>query len=184
MARRRAREGGGGGVGTLVSLALLIVIGFSIGIVAGILWEEPRLVLAHLTGRTTEIAWTRDVPSVAAPPRTEAPVPATPRAADRGQSPPVAAAPPVSAPPLAAPPLGSVAVQVGAFADSVGAERLASQLRSAGYPVYVTPGASQDTPRWRVRVGPLADRDAAERLAARLKREEQLPTWVLDEHGG
>jgi len=33
--------------------------------------------------------------------------------------------------------------------------------------------------RWRVRVGPVDSRPDAERLAGRLKREEQLPTWVL-----
>ena len=35
--------------------------------------------------------------------------------------------------------------------------------------------------RWRVRVGPWPTRDAGERAADRLKREERLPTWVLEE---
>ena len=46
----------------------------------------------------------------------------------------------------------------------------------------MTPGARSDGARWRVRVGPVADRAEAERLSARLKRDEKLPTWVLDEN--
>ena len=75
------------------------------------------------------------------------------------------------------------AVQVGAFAESHSAERLADALRGKGFDVYVSAGASSGEPRWRVRVGPLPSREEAERVATRLKAEEKLPTWVLDEDG-
>jgi DedD protein len=87
-------------------------------------------------------------------------------------------------PPVAAAPPGRVAIQVGAFADNKAAERLATSLRGRGYSAYVTPGARSGTSRWRVRVGPLPDRAAADKMAAKLKRDEKLPTWVLDEDGG
>jgi hypothetical protein len=88
-------------------------------------------------------------------------------------------------PDVAAPPLPAVrlAVQVGAFADSAAAERLAESLRGKGFSVYVSPGTGAGEARWRVRVGPLTSRGEAERTAARLKKDEKLPTWVLDEDG-
>jgi len=185
MARRRSAQSGGGVLAAIASLSVLVGIGFSVGIVAGILWEEPRLVLAHWTGRTTEIAWTRGAepgsPELAAGEAAVA-LPAETPAAGPAAEP--AAAPAAEPPPVAAAPPGRLAVQVGAFGDSAGADRLAARLRGKGYRVYVTPGAQQKATRWRVRVGPLPDREEAERVAARLKREEQLPTWVLDEDGG
>jgi cell division septation protein DedD len=178
MARRRSAQSRGSVLGALASLLVLMGIGFSVGIVAGILWEEPRLVLAHLTGHTTEIAWARGT-GVAAPPQLAAgEAAAVPPAKEQP------AEPAAELPPVAAAPPGRLAVQVGAFGDSAGAERLAARLRSKGYLVYVTPGVQQEAPRWRVRVGPFPDREKAERVAARLKHEEQLPTWVLDEDGG
>ena len=73
------------------------------------------------------------------------------------------------------------AVQVGAFADSASAERLANSLRGKGFRVYVSGSREEGASRWRVRVGPMETREAAERSAARLKAEETLPTWVLEE---
>jgi cell division septation protein DedD len=176
-------------LGTLVLLGILVVMGFTLGAISGLLWEEPRLVVAYLTGDTTEIAWDVEPdpdPGIDAPP--DAPTP-----------PAVAAAPPMPAPkppevsreparpprPAAASAApGRYAVQVGAFGTSAAAERMAEGLRGRGYPSYVTPGARSGDARWRVRVGPVADREEADRLALRLKRDEKLPTWVLDEDGG
>jgi cell division septation protein DedD len=191
----------GGWLKNAVSLLFLVVVGFFGGALFGILWEEPGLLLAHLGGETTEIAWTGREPEtrsaaedVAAPPASdvgERPAPAprpsppdevaarpassrtppAPRPSIAPEPPPVAAAPP------------SVAIQVGAFGSAESAESLAKHLRAAGYPVYVTPGAKSGGARWRVRVGPVADRAEAESLADRLKRDEKLPTWILDEDG-
>jgi cell division septation protein DedD len=181
-ARRRSM------LGTLILLGILVVMGFTLGAISGLLWEEPRLVVAYLTGDTTEIAWDVEPDpegGIEAPPAAQAP-------------PAVAAAPPepVGTPSEAArkPPdeprpgavgaaPGRFAIQVGAFGTSAAAERLADSLRGRGYPSYVTPGARGGDARWRVRVGPVAVREEADRLAARLKKDEKLPTWVLDEDG-
>ena len=71
-------------------------------------------------------------------------------------------------------------MQVGALADSAGAEQLASKLRKRGFSVYVAPSAEPGSKRWRVRVGPVATREEAQALAARLEGEK-FPTWVLAE---
>jgi hypothetical protein len=175
MARRSEEQRSSSWLATAGTLVLLVAVGFGVGIVAGILWEEPRLVLAHFTGGTTEITWTADSQG-----RIVAPVQPEPEAVEPSQE----GGPAVELPAVAAAPPGHVAIQVGAFAESAAAEKLADKLRSRGYSVYVTPAARSDAPRWRVRVGPLADRKKAERVAARLKAEEKLPTWVLDEDGG
>lgn len=175
MARRREVRRSSSWFATLGSLVLLVAVGFGVGVVAGILWEAPRLVIAHLTGGTTEIRWNADAQG-----RTLASDPPAPEAAAPSRE----GEPAVELPAVAAAPPGRAAIQVGAFADSAAAEKLADRLRGDGYPAYVTPGARSDAPRWRVRVGPLADRAEAERVAARLKSEEKLPTWVLDEDGG
>ncbi len=154
---------------SLVGLLLLALAGFGVGLLAGVAWKEPGLVASYVFGGTEEIAWGQaesapdTLPAVAA----EAPVA------------------PVNAPALAPPPGKSerMAVQVGAFAESAAAERLARTLRDKGFPVYVSPGTSAGQPRWRVRVGPLASREEAEQAASRLKTVEKLPTWVLSEDG-
>ena len=118
-------------------------------------------------------------------------------APDPEPDPDVAAAPPVEAAKSAAASprvaakaapenagAGRFAIQVGAFGESTAAESLAKRLRERGYTTYVTPSAGGNAPRWRVRVGPVPAREAADRLATRLKRDEKLPTWVLDEDEG
>jgi DedD protein len=164
-------------------LLLLIVVGFAVGIVAGMMWEEPNLLLAHLVGETQEVSWSEQTgegqaPQVAAPPPRDA-RPADPqtrreqeRAVEEEIREPTAA------------PLARIAVQVGAFETSRAAESLADSLRAKGYPVYVSPGVAAGRERWRVRVGPLATREEAESTAAQLKKVEKLPTWILSEDVG
>jgi cell division septation protein DedD len=191
---RRTRTGGRGLVGALVSLSLLAAVAFLLGGLAGLVWKQPGLLLAHLTGETREVAW--GVPSPqdvdvaaeqAAPPTPPSEVsrPAAPGAREAAPSsaapatraPAVAAAPPPALPA----PSGRIAIQVGAFAERSSAERLRGELQQGGYPAYVAPGASSGTPRWRVRVGPYPSREDADRVAAQLKSARSLPTWVLDE---
>ncbi len=200
---REAGRGGRRGRGvlfTLLGLALVAIPGFAIGMFAGVLWEDPGLILGDLAGGTQDVAWgPQPAPAAGTAPAAEgtaaegapgaAPVPAA------SNTPPVAAAPPPAEPPplpsatkaavaVAARPGGKLSVQVGAFAESKAAEELASSLRSAGLPVYVSPSAAAaGDQRWRVRVGPLATREEADRIAARLKTKEKLPTWVLTEDG-
>jgi len=148
--------------------------------VAGLVWEEPGLMFAYLSGETEDVVWSAGEPDgqvadvAAAPPRDEGP--ADPQI--RRQREQAAAAATV---PDTAPPPGRLAVQVGAFKTSEAAERLADSLREKGFPVYVSPGVKAGEARWRVRVGPLTTREEAESTAARLKKGEKLPTWILSE---
>lgn len=186
-----AERGGGSRLRVLFGLAgllLLAVPGFAVGLLAGVIWREPGLVAAHLTGGTREVAWgasgdasageaarRESTGDVAAPP------PLLPPARDpapkAGREPaPIAAIEPAPTPRLV--------VQVGAFADAASAEKLAGTLRRKGFPAFVSPSTGDGGARWRVRVGPMASRDEADRTAGRLKAEERLPTWVLEEGRG
>jgi DedD protein len=167
-------------VAAAAGLLLLIVVGFAVGMVAGMMWEEPGLFLAYLAGETEEVAWSAQTvegpaPQVAAPPpRDERPAdPQTRREQERAAEAETRAVP--------AAPVGRLAVQVGAFETSRAAENLATSLRAKGFPVTVSPGVAAGRERWRVRVGPLATREEAESTAARLKKVEKLPTWILSE---
>jgi hypothetical protein len=184
MATRRRGGGARSPLWTLVGLALLAIPGFVLGLLVGVAWEDPGLLLGHLFGRTELVAWSRGVDDGVEDPASEAP-----RDAVSKRPPPVSAAPRPSAtrirPDVISPgaPAARFAVQVGAFSESRVAERLAESLRGKGFAVYVSPGAKAGEARWRVRVGPLPSRAEADRVAARLKAEEKLPTWVLDEDG-
>ena len=183
---------------SLLGLALVAIPGFAIGLFAGVLWEDPTLILGDMAGGTQDVAWgPQPAPEtgavalegeISAPATDVAAAPAAPQAPDAVSAPP----PPVASAPLpsatkaasvAARPGGKLSVQVGAFAESRAAEELASSLRSSGLPVYVSPSAAAaGDQRWRVRVGPLATREEADRIAARLKKDK-LPTWVLTDDG-
>ncbi len=182
----------GGWFSTLLGGTALAVVGFGVGMLAGGLWESPDLVFHYLLGNTEEVARIEQeatVPPdessllVSAPTAAQAVERAAAgepeRQAEQPELPAVAARPP-SSPETPAPAI-QMAVQVGAFAESRAAEKLADGLRRKGYPVYLSPGAGSGDARWRVRVGPLASKEEAGRTAARLKTEEKLPTWVLSE---
>jgi len=195
MGRRPRR--GRGWLFSLLALALVAIPGFALGLFAGVLWEDPGLILGDLAGDTDEVAWGPPTEADAAAAAGAAPAPvegAEPDAGEAVSAPAdVAAAPPPAPAPLpsadrAAAPgaraAGKLAVQVGAFAESRAAEQLADSLRGAGLPVYVSPSAAAEgQQRWRVRVGPVATREEADRIASRLKTKEKLPTWVLTEDG-
>ncbi len=205
----RKRTAGQGWLTTLLGIFVLVAGGFGLGLIVGVISEEPELVVGHVAGRSTEVDWTapgasqapaagelpaageapadRDLPAAKEqPPRVaeagerSAPGAAgSPRAEARGL-PPVAAA----APERASRPKGrsaSYAIQVGAFAASAAADEVAGRLRAAGYPVAVLAPSSDD--RWMVRVGPIGGKAEAEQTARRLKVEQDLPTWVLRESG-
>jgi DedD protein len=182
MATRKSARSVGWLRATL-GLSLLAIAGFAVGLFSGVLYEEPTVVASYLLGETSEVVFgagdsAAELPPVAA----ETPAPNLP--APNLPAPTRTAAPAPAPAPVAAPmPSGRVAVQVGAFGDNAAAEKLAGRLRKRGFPVYVSPGTGDGSVRWRVRVGPLATREDAERAAARLKRDEGLPTWVLEEGG-
>jgi cell division septation protein DedD len=154
--RRQREEGGPGWLSTLGGAALLVVLGFGVGLVAGAAWEEPDLVMAHLAGRTTELPLVAENPA---------------------DPPSVSTAPPTRGP--APPEKGGFAIQVGAFGDENAAARLAGELRAAGFTVYVHSDDGRSGVRFQVRVGPVPSREEATRLASQLKSDHQLPTWIL-----
>jgi cell division septation protein DedD len=171
----------------LVGLVFLVVAGFGVGMVAGVVWEDPGLIFAYVVGESEEVAWDGS-PNAVSGVASRAPEPeqlVDPQlrrnaAIKRAATPPVEPAQPAP-PPVAAAPAGKVAVQVGAFETSGAAERLAKSLKGKGFPVYVSPGTKAGNARWRVRVGPLATREEAEAIAERLKKSQKLPTWILNE---
>lgn len=171
--RRRKRDEGPGWFATLGGAAVLIVLGFGVGLVAGAAWDEPELVIDHFSGRTTPVPVVGGSDEPVQPPQ-PAPVPL-----GGGESQPVRAARPerphVAAP---SPPAGQHAIQVGAFGDRAAAESLARELGKAGFEVYIVEDTGGSA-RFKVRVGPMGDRAEAERQAARLKKDHRLPTWVL-----
>ena len=186
---------------TLLGAGVLVVLGFGLGLVVGIVWEDPSLVAGYVAGRTesvllepvpgaggepTGVESARAAPaepSEVAPP--VQPEPAEPAPAAPREPPPGAAARPKpgAAPRATASAAGAAAfwIQVGSFTEAPQAERLRDDLHGKGFGARVATGDVGDVPHWRVRVGPLASRDEADRLAARIKREERLPTWVLSE---
>ena len=200
MASRRDEEARRGVIGALAGALVLAGVGFAVGLILGVVSEEPQLVLGHLGGRSTEVAW-RDASDFGSvdPPVELAVVPPEDAEAARPAMPAVAAAPPAELrarpespapgpPPRSNAPAAAVvgtgfAVQVGAFANEQAADELRGRLRDRGFDAYLTPSAGVADGRWRVRVGPVADRAQADALAKRLERDEKLPTWVLSEEG-
>ncbi len=177
---------------------VVVAAGFAVGVIAGITWEEPGLVVGYLSGQTEGINWGGDAegpeagglaadgaifqaPSVAAPPPLGLRKVPDAAVSDRAGS---AAGAGDSAAREAAPTstrrAAGFAVQVGAFSEKRSARALADSLRADGYPVYLSP-TEGDPVSWRVRVGPLGTRPEAEKTARRLETAEKLPTWVLGE---
>jgi septal ring-binding cell division protein DamX len=196
MAERRSRESNWRhGWPSIIVVGLVVVAaGFAVGVVAGITWEEPRLVAGYLGGQTEGIDWAGEAeapeagdgaipepPSVAAPPPLglrEAPDAAVPDPVRTKSGTGVTAV--RKAAPAAPKPAAGFAVQVGAFSEKSAALALADSLRANGYRVYLSP-TEGDPASWRVRVGPLGTRPEAEKAARRLESAEKLPTWVLGE---
>jgi len=187
---------------TLLGGALLVLGGFVVGLLVGASRDEPQVALRHLTGETEVVPAPSEQSeasvSVATLDREQSPGSQAPTAPPLGSgsaltAPPaslarspdaaLAAAPETPAAVSAAPPSPAAvfSIQVGAFAESHQADRLAERLRKQGLRVYVSPGPDRPESRWRVRVGPLESHEEAKRLAKRLQSQEKLPTWILDE---
>lgn len=188
---------------TALGVTVWIVAGFLVGLVAGVVSEEPELLVGHMAGRDTEIEWAAGGPDddgtdgaggplapVGAPPSAppgslvEDPPPSTPVLAAQEKEADEPVPPPASPAKAAAPPPRPAAadaprflIQVGAYDSRDSAQQVAETLRGKGYAVQVLSNA--DDGRFRVRVGPVVARDRAEGLARRLEDDEGLPTWIL-----
>lgn len=173
---RRRRSAGPGWLVSLVGALSLVVVGFSFGLVLGVTFEAPDLVMSYVAGGTesVELATLDDSSEPPAPPLGAA----RPRVAGRDalehSSEAGAGLPAVSAP---VPRTGFV-VQVGSFSDRAAARALCDRLEENGLPSYLEPTPAGGS--WRVRVGPWGDEGEAERVAERLERRERLDTWVLE----
>ncbi len=185
---------------TVLGVTVWIATGFLVGLVAGVVSEEPQLLVGHMAGRDTEIEWaagrkekaldrpdslrsTDDLAPVGAPPKSVLDDPPPPMEPMLGSSPKVASATssePAAASPPSAPSQGDTPrflIQVGAYENRDSAQEVAETLRGKGYAVEVL--STADDGRFRVRVGPVIARERAEGLAKRLENDEGLPTWIL-----
>ncbi len=194
--KKRERSWKHGWPSAIAVVSVVVAGGFAIGVIAGITWEEPGLVVGYLTGQTEGVEWrvgaedpeadnlaaggaVPEPPSVAAPPPLG--LRETPDAAISERTKTKAGAAPARKAVAAAPrPAAGFAVQVGAFSEKSAAKTLADSLRAHGYTVYLAPTEGNPT-SWRVRVGPVGTRPEAEKTARRLETAEKLPTWVLGE---
>jgi hypothetical protein len=189
MAARRGHEnsrGIGRWLWTLLGVSTLVFLGFGVGLVVGVVAEEPELVLSHWAGRSTEIEWGPG--TLLAGARTSADDTSARDDFELLESPDdgIFGLAPVGAGPAAVARVSShsdskFSIQVGAFENSDSAWSLAERLRNSGYPVRVLEPRADG--RWRVRVGPVAGRATADKMAQRLNDENRLPTWVLHEPG-
>ena len=189
MSERGSRAHAGEGPGwfaTLGGAAILVVLGFGVGLVAGAAWQEPKLVYQTISGQATDVPLGESARVVSEPPTRTAPAPErSPLGASAGEEPSrpqreVAAPPPSAAPAPALAPArrAGYAVQVGAFGSRAGAKQLVSELRAKGFSVYVIEDTGGSA-RFKVRVGPVDDRAEAAALAEKLRKEHRLPTWVV-----
>jgi len=177
------RRQGRGLVSVLLGTVLLAVLGFGLGIAAGLVLEEPTLLLDYLTGRTQsapleQARQARDLPAAPTPTPAETPAPivaapvaqraaepeANPETPREKETPAVAAAPPRAA---VAPAPAAPAVA----APDAEAEPEEPQVEA---PVAVVPPSQSG---YSVQVGALADAASAEQLAAKL-RKRGFPVYV------
>ena len=48
---------------SLLGLALVAIPGFALGLFAGVLWEDPGLIVGDMAGETEEVAWGPQAPA-------------------------------------------------------------------------------------------------------------------------
>ena len=171
-ARRGARREGRGLVSVLLGTALLAVLGFGLGIVAGLVLEEPGLLLDYVAGKTNAapLDATRSANRFAATEREQERVAEVTPAA----SPPATEAAPVAAPDVAAAPPSAPSSKSAPLA-AIEAEPTPDTEMSASAPLApATPPAGRG---YSVQVGALADAASAEQLAVKL-RKRGFPVYV------
>jgi DedD protein len=182
--RRGRRREGRGLVAVLLGTALLAVLGFGLGIVAGLVFEEPGLLFDYVTGKTqpAPLDATRSANEFAAAERERASIPdaviappvepvaevAAAKPQDGGAAPRAfeAAAAEATPPQVAAAPPGMPERKVDPPAEALADEEPA-----------LTPPAPSTRSGYSVQVGALADAASAEQLALKL-RKRGFPVYV------
>jgi DedD protein len=175
----------------LLGTALLAVVGFGLGIVAGLVFEEPGLLFDYVTGKTepAPLDATRSANEFAAAERAKASIPDVAAApiAELEAEPEEASAPQseFETADSAAPEPEPTPSQVAAAAPSVAAPRTdpVSSAQADIAPVAEAeradevPPASATRSGYSVQVGALADAASAEKLALKL-RQRGFPVYV------
>jgi cell division septation protein DedD len=90
---RMKRSAGQGWLSTMLGILVLVAAGFGLGLVVGVVSEEPELVVGHMAGRSDEIDWTHD--DGTSPPVFAAAHPTDPSRTAGEPAPRVSAPPPV-----------------------------------------------------------------------------------------
>ena len=188
--RRGRRREGRGLVAVLLGTALLALVGFGLGIVAGLVFEEPGLLFDYVTGKTepAPLDATRSANEVAAAERAKASIPdvAAPPIAEPESIPDEIGAPPSEFDAAVAPTSEPEATpaQVAAAAPVEAAPQADSvpPAKTRAEPVVEVPAeepapASATRGGYSVQVGALADAASAEKLAVKL-RKRGFPVYV------
>jgi len=202
--RRGRRREGRGLVSVLIGTALLAVLGFGLGIVAGLVLEQPGLLLDYVTGKTSPapLDATRSANELAASEREKqraaeaAPVAVQPAAeAAHAGTPDVGAAPrefeaaveasresagnvAIDAEPPVSPPRVAAAPPSAPTRKSASPTKASEQQDAdAADAEPLVPSASPAKRGYSVQVGALADAASAEQLARKL-RERGYPVYV------
>lgn len=188
--RNTRRSAGQGWLSTLLGVFVLVAGGFALGLVVGVISEEPELVVGHVAGRTTEIEWSAvgagGEPGSAAP--GEAPASDDwPMAGDNGQA-GASTAPSVDAPVRRLPPVAAPGEQrLAPGARPSGAEQIAAKAPtsapaaggSSGAAKSSAPVADADSSStFAIQVGAFGDSQAAQSVAGRL-RASGYPVQVV-----
>jgi len=171
---QRARESGW--LITLLGVAVLVAGGFALGLIAGVVSEEPELVAGHLAGRSESIDWAGDAASLTEGGGTAAPgihlpsVSAAPEGEGAEELPILGSGKPVTP---------TVAPGAAAPAASVPAPAPAEPLRTAAAPAAV---AAAPAPRpgtgFSIQVGAFGKSAAAVSMADDL-RSKGYPVLVV-----
>lgn len=173
----------------LAGATLLVVLGFALGVVGGLVMEEPDLLLDYVLGRTEQVAvGEASAPDVAAAPAGAVaarsagePTGSSEQAVEAGGG-----SPGGSAPPDALAGSGGTASSARADSDapSAPATETAAAPETAAPAVAAAPSAAAALPTagFAVQVGAFAEPAAAEQLARRL-RERGHPVYVAPATG-
>jgi cell division septation protein DedD len=185
-----------GWVSTLVALVVLVVVGFLGGALAGFLWEEPKLVLAYLSGKTEPVEFSEPASVAAEPPGYSESAELGPDAhaklaaqeaplAERAPSTPAVAAPPRDEPLEVAPEVAPAPAAPKAAEKPAEKKPVIAPAKPA--PAVAAPAkVALATPagRFSVQVGAFADRASADKLVSRLRGRGYSSYVKADSEGG